>query len=140
MMRFRIAAGIMPQFVQQYLGTVQGRRLMTVNAKWAVNQASINQQDVLATAIPIAPPDEQGVVIAEIERRFAVADRVEETVAQGIAQSQRLRQSILKRAFSGRLVPQDPKDEPADKLLERIGAAKGADADEGKTRRRRARV
>jgi type I restriction enzyme S subunit len=41
-------------------------------------------------------------------------------VEQGLKQAERLRMSILKRAFEGKLVPQDPNDEPAEKLLERI--------------------
>lgn len=48
----------------------------------------------------------------------------EQTIKQGLKQSNRLRQSILKKAFEGKLVPQDPEDEPAEKLLERIKAEK----------------
>ena len=50
-----------------------------------------------------------------------MADEVEKVMEQSLKQSDRLRQSILKRAFEGKLVPQNPTDEPADKLLERIG-------------------
>lgn len=63
---------------------------------------------------------EQEKIVKEIERRFSVADEVEKAVEQGLKQSERLRQSILKRAFEGKLVPQDPTDEPAEKLLMRI--------------------
>ena len=67
---------------------------------------------------------EQHLIVQEIERRFSVADEVEKIVDQSLRQSERLRQSILKKAFEGKLVPQDPSDEPADKLLERIKAEK----------------
>ena len=50
----------------------------------------------------------------------SVADKAEETICQSVQRSQSLRQSILKRAFEGKLVPQDPNDEPAEKLVERI--------------------
>jgi type I restriction enzyme S subunit len=49
-----------------------------------------------------------------------VADEVARTVEQSLAQAQRLRQSILKKAFEGKLVAQDAEDEPAGVLVERI--------------------
>jgi type I restriction enzyme S subunit len=61
---------------------------------------------------------------AEIKRYFSIADEVEQTVEKCLKEADRLRQSILKRAFEGKLVPQDPEDKPAEKLLERIKAEK----------------
>ena len=74
--------------------------------------------------IPLSPLNEQYQIIQEIERHFSVADQIEKVTEQSIKQSERLRQSILKKAFEGKLVPQDPDDEPAEKLLERIKAEK----------------
>lgn len=74
--------------------------------------------------IPFAPLNEQKQIREEIERRFSIADQIEKTIDQALTQSNRLRQSILKRAFEGKLVPQDPNDEPAEQLLERIKAEK----------------
>jgi type I restriction enzyme S subunit len=70
--------------------------------------------------VPIAPAAEQDQIVLEIERCFSVADAIEKSVEQSLAQSERLRQSILKRAFEGKLVLQDPNDPPASELLERI--------------------
>ena len=70
--------------------------------------------------IPIPPLLEQHKIVEEIERRFSTTDNVTNTVNQGLEQSERLRQSILKRAFQGKLVPQDPADEPAEVMLKRI--------------------
>lgn len=68
----------------------------------------------------IPPLSEQQVIVSEVERRLSVADAVEVVVDAELKRSDALRQSILKQAFSGKLVPQNPNDEPAEKLLERI--------------------
>ncbi len=81
---------------------------------------AVRDSDVFAQVIPLPPLPEQHQIVEEIERRFSVADEVEKVIDNSLKQAQRLRQSILKRAFEGRLVPQDPADEPAGKLLERI--------------------
>jgi len=70
--------------------------------------------------LPLCPILEQHQAVEEIERRFSVADQIERTVDHSLKQAERLRHSILRRAFEGKLVPQDPNDEPAEKLLERI--------------------
>jgi len=74
--------------------------------------------------IPYTKIDEQHKIVEEIERRFSIADEVEKVVDQSLKQAERLRQSILKKAFEGKLVPQDPSDPPASELLEQIKAKK----------------
>ena len=68
--------------------------------------------------------------MAEVERRLSVVQQAEATVDASLARAKRRRQSTLKQAFSGRLVPQDPDDEPASVLLERISAEREAEAQE----------
>ena len=69
-------------------------------------------------ALPPLTAQEQ--IVSELERCLSIADEVEATIASELARAERLRQAILKQAFSGKLVPQDPNDEPASVLLEKI--------------------
>jgi len=71
---------------------------------------------------------EQNRIVDEIERIFSIADEIEQTVTTSLRQADSLRQSILKQAFEGKLVLQDPNDEPASILLERIKAEKARHA------------
>ena len=74
--------------------------------------------------IPLPPLLEQQAIVFEIESRISVADEVQKIVTVELKRAEQLRQSILKKAFSGKLVPQDPNDEPASVLLERIKVQK----------------
>ncbi|MYG40205.1 MAG: restriction endonuclease subunit S [Nitrospira sp. SB0677_bin_15] len=73
---------------------------------------------------PVSSIAEQNQIVDQIESRLSAAERLEQDIANGLKQAEALRQSLLKKAFEGRLVPQDPNDEPASVLLERIRAEK----------------
>ena len=66
--------------------------------------------------------EEQHRIVAEIESRLSVCDKIEESIEESLRQAEALRQSILKKAFEGKLVAQDPNDLPASTLLARIKA------------------
>src|SRR3989442_30563 len=63
--------------------------------------------------VPLPPPEEQNEIVAELERRLTVIESVEAEVQHGLKRAVRLRQSVLKRAFEGRLVEQNSAEEPA---------------------------
>lgn len=86
--------------------------------------------------VPLAPPEEQRRIVAEVERQVSFLEACERVLDAALGRSAALRQSVLKAAFDGRLVPQDSTDEPASVLLERIRAER-ASAPKSKDRRAR---
>lgn len=74
--------------------------------------------------VPLPPMDEQKEIVRLVDQYFAFADTIEAQVKKAQARVDNLTQSILAKAFRGELVEQDPNDEPADKLLERIAAVR----------------
>ena len=94
-----------------------GRKLRGLRQEIKESTAQGIAQDphtsVKAIPIPLPPLAEQRRIVAEVERRLSVVQQAEATVEASLTRAERLRQSILKQAFSGKLVPQDPGDEPA---------------------------
>ncbi len=137
MMRLELASQSVAYYCHYFLTSTFGKVLLTKNAKWAVNQASINQGDVVATPIPLAPTHEQQAILDLIRnaQNRAKAATIEIAKSQyGIIQ---LDHSILAKAFRGELVPQDPNDEPATQLLERIQSERANDTNTKPARRPR---
>ncbi|MEM4721010.1 MAG: restriction endonuclease subunit S [Candidatus Methanomethylicaceae archaeon] len=99
-------------------------------------QPNISQEMVNKIAVPLPPLPEQHRIVEEVERRLSIADEVEAIIEANLKRAERLRQSILKKAFGGKLVPQDPSDEPASVLLERIKTEKAKREAEKKATKR----
>ncbi len=87
---------------------------------------AVRNDDVMNQEIMLPPLAEQCRIVEEVERRLSAIRQAEAAVETGLRRAERLRQSILKRAFSGKLVAQDPGDEPASALLERIRSEREA--------------
>ena len=98
-------------------------------------QANIFQGKIRTLVFPLPPRDEQFRIVSEIERLLSVADQTDHSVNAAAQRCDRLRQSILKKAFEGRLVAHDPDDEPASVLLERIRAERAASTPATKSRK-----
>lgn len=108
---------IIPKFLYYYFkykyvffkGITQGGAMPAI---------SFNLVGNVSFSLPSLP--EQECIVEEIEKRFEVADEMEKAIQESLEDAQKLKQSILKKAFSGQLVPQNPDDEPASVLLDRI--------------------
>lgn len=87
---------------------------------------NLNQTAFLSLAVPFCGLEEQKFLVQELELSLTEIDQLDQTITNSLQQAEALRQSILKKAFSGELVPQDPNDEPATALLARIQAEKAA--------------
>jgi type I restriction enzyme S subunit len=92
----------------------------------ATAQKNINLEVLAAVAVPLPPREEQARIVREVDRLLSVGSYGDASAQQNALRCTRLRQSILKWAFAGRLVDQDPTDEPASVLLERIRAERAA--------------
>ena len=89
---------------------------------YGVGRPVLSLENMREVPVAICTIEEQMDIVEQIESRFSVSDKIEESIEQGLKQAEALRQSILKRAFEGKLVPQDVRDENASILLERIKA------------------
>ena len=119
--------GLDNKFLMNYLISPEAQS--TIHGKKVdVARANLSLTDVSEFAVPLPPLPEQQAIVSEVESRLSVADEVEKTITAELKRAEQLRQSILKKAFSGKLVPQDPNDEPASVLLERIKAEKSQHA------------
>jgi type I restriction enzyme S subunit len=123
LIRFRIVN--MPQVADwlcQLWHASRTRAWIEQIAATSAGQYNVSLSSLSGAVIPLPPLTEQQRIVSELERRLSVIDELEAVVSANLKRAERLRQSILKHAFEGKLVPQDPHDEPASVLLERIRA------------------
>jgi type I restriction enzyme S subunit len=113
LIRLRLVDGVVPDFVAYYINSSYGRAWISSVVSQQVGQANVNGTKLKSLAIPLPSTEEQEFIVSEVERRLSVIEALEDRALSEVLRSSRLRQSILGNAFSGKLVPQDPSDEPA---------------------------
>ena len=120
LIRVRLSGECDPRWAALNINSSAGRHYIEQVRTQQVGQANVNGTKLAAFPIRLPPIDEQYRVIADLERALSLMEAQGRATAEALQRSVVLRRSILERAFTGRLVPPDPNDEPADALLERI--------------------
>lgn len=117
----KVSSKYLSYFLQNHV-TIQW---LEGTSKATAGQWNVKVSTCREIPFPFCSPEEQKRIVQEIESRLSVCDKIEEAIETSLLQSEVLRLSILKKAFEGKLVKQNPKDESAKILLERIRSAKG---------------
>lgn len=112
--------GLVPAYGAYALNSVARKHIEA--GKVGIALTHFNTKSVAELPVPLPPLAEQRRIVAEVDRLLSTADETEQALRAQLARAARLRQAVLKRAFEGKLVPQDPSDEPASALLARLRA------------------
>jgi type I restriction enzyme S subunit len=142
LLRFRVGADVLPSWaLLVFRRHMHAKRFMR-ESQITTNIAHLSAGRFKSVEFPIPPLDEQERLVADVDQTLSLVAALKDTLIAEFARADSLRSSILASAFSGQLVPQDPTDEPASILLERITAALAASNGHGApmTRTRRTRV
>jgi type I restriction enzyme S subunit len=129
----------MSLWILYFLISPNGRTSIEKVASSTSGLYTLSISKVASLPIPLPSFAEQEQIVALVEERLSQIDSAEKTIDAELIRSKRLRQSILKRAFEGKLVPQDPKDEAASVLLERIKAMREAEQPKRKSKKVKAK-
>ena len=132
----RFSSRLDPKFCYYQMASPEVQAGIRHSASTTTNISNISSSKLSWISLIFPPLAEQRRIVAEVERRLSVIQQAEAAVEANLARADRLRQSILKQAFSGKLVPQDPDDEPASVLLQRIRAEREAAEADARSKRK----
>ena len=139
LIRVRLLEGVRPAILVFTLNSGFGRAWIKRMVNQTVGQANVNGTKLTTFVFPLPPANEQEAIAETVEERLSVIEHLEAEIAAKLQSAQRLRQSILRHAFTGQLVPQDPNDEPISTLLKRIAVERRARARKAMAAKRSAR-
>lgn len=110
-----------PEYILEFLRSRIGRKqIMDLSTGNQDSMRNIGQERIRSIAIPVCSNDEVLEVIQLSKASIDQIERLEDVIQSSLRHAEVLRHSILQKAFTGKLVPQDPNDEPASELLSRI--------------------
>jgi len=118
--RLRCGDRALPKYLLYWLQTDAYRDFFFAGETGNVNQGNVGADGIRKAPIKLPPLAEQHEIVRRVDRLFTLADQIEARFAKAKARVNQLTQSLLAKAFNGELVPQNPNDEPASVLLERI--------------------
>jgi type I restriction enzyme S subunit len=133
LIRVRCGDRLLPSYLTYCLNSPLGRNYCWQVKTDGVSQSNVNAKKLAAFEFLLPTVDEQTEIVRQIDRAFAWLDKIATEHARAEHLLPKLDQAILAKAFRGELVPQDPNDEPASKLLERIAK----EASTGRTPKKR---
>ena len=120
LMRLRLPDCLDPLFLGLQLCAQPFRQRMGKVKKATTSVAAVYGKDFWPLPVVLCSLPEQQEIVRLLDEQFEVIERNEREIGAALKRSEALRQSILKKAFTGKLVSQDPSDEPADDLLARL--------------------
>jgi type I restriction enzyme S subunit len=106
----------LPKFFKYYFESAYVKNLYSSKAQGTTMDV-LNMGIIKTIPFPLPPFEEQQRIVDELESKLTICDKIEETITNSLKQSETLRQSILKKAFEGNLVPQNPNIDPSTKML-----------------------
>ncbi|MDR3577203.1 MAG: restriction endonuclease subunit S [Anaerolineaceae bacterium] len=118
LIRVKFQGHCIPDYISFYINSLLGRKFIASVVSQQVGQANVNGTKLANMTIPLPPLAEQLRIVAEVERRLSVIQELEGVVSANLKRAERLRQSILKRAFEGKLLEQNTEDKMGKELLE----------------------
>lgn len=129
LIRVRAAEPLSAPYLEIVLRSDRSRQFFRQRAKGiAGSMPKIDQATISELPVPLPPIQEQIRIVSDIERQLSLVENITSILDVNHDRADRMRQSILHKAFAGQLVPQEPADEPAIVLLERIRAERPASA------------
>lgn len=126
---------IFPKFLTLMLQSPQIRRAIETDARSTSGVHNVNSAELAALCVPTPELAEQQEIIRRLDTAFDWLDRMAAECEHAVRLMPRLHQAILAKAFRGELVPQDPNDEPASSLLERVRATRASAPKRGRAAR-----